>query len=54
MNQAPKKEKLQPQDQSGREDTGMQQGANLGQKDARRSRESDKELERMGQPAKKD
>ena len=42
------------QSQSSDKDTGMQQGANLGQKNAGRDRHGDDELKRMGESGKKD
>lgn len=54
MNQTSKTDKQRQQSQSGDRDTGMQQGANLGQKNADRDRRGDDELKRMGETAKKE
>jgi hypothetical protein len=55
MNQTSKTDQQKrQQSQSGDKDTGMQQGANLGQKNAGRDRHGDDELKRMGETGKKD
>jgi len=54
MNQTSKTDQQRQQSQSGDKDTGTQQGANLGQKNAGRDRHGDDELKRMGETGKKD
>jgi hypothetical protein len=53
MNQNSRTDQQHQQSQSGEKDTGMQQGANLGQKNAGRDRRGDEELKNMGQTSKK-
>lgn len=48
MNQKSDRAKQRQQSQSGDKNTGMQQGANLGQKDASEDKKSDAEIKRMG------
>jgi hypothetical protein len=53
MSQTSKADKPRQQNQGGDRDPGLQQGANLGQKDAGRDRRSDDELKHMGEGSKK-
>jgi hypothetical protein len=53
MNQTSKTDKPRQQHQGSDQDTGLQQGANLGQKDAGRDRRSDDELKHMSGEHKK-
>jgi hypothetical protein len=49
VNQKSKREKQRQQSQSGDKNTGLQQGANLGQKEAAQDKKSDADIKRMGE-----